>query len=150
MELTRIKKELDSMTKDPPPNCSAGLADIKDLYHWKATIQGPPDSPYEGGIFHLTMYFPPGYPFKPPVVKFVTQVYHPNISLKGDICLDVLHKEYSPIMKISQILLSIMSLLTDPNTDHGLHPEAGFLYLTNRAKYNENVRNWTMQYASNK
>ncbi|KAG9442029.1 hypothetical protein H6P81_017883 [Aristolochia fimbriata] len=86
------------------------------MFHWQATIMGPPDSPYAGGVFLVTIHFPPDYPiFKPPKVAFRTKVFHPNINSNGSICLDILKEQWSPALTISKVLLSICSLLTDPN-----------------------------------
>eukprot|EP00002_Diphylleia_rotans_P032360 TRINITY_DN678_c0_g2_i2.p1 TRINITY_DN678_c0_g2~~TRINITY_DN678_c0_g2_i2.p1 ORF type:complete len:194 (+),score=28.96 TRINITY_DN678_c0_g2_i2:57-638(+) len=114
MALRRINKELIDIQKDPPSNCSAGPVG-SDLYHWQATIIGPGDSPYAGGVFALEIFFPTDYPFKPPNIHFKTAVYHPNINSKGQICLDILKSQWSPALTISRVLLSICSLLTDPN-----------------------------------
>merc|ERR1711972_494991 len=81
-------KELQDLGRDPPAQCSAGPVG-EDLFHWQATIMGPPDSPYQGGVFFLTIHFPTDYPFKPPKVAFTTRIYHPNINSNGSICLDI-------------------------------------------------------------
>ena len=105
------------------------------------------DSPYEGGVFILDLSFNTGYPFKPPKVKFVTKIYHCNINDKGGICLDLLRDNWSPAIKVSQLLLSIQSLLTDPNTSSPLVPTIAKLYRDNRKKHDETARAWTQKYA---
>ncbi|KAK8786831.1 ubiquitin-conjugating enzyme E2-17 kDa-like [Ornithodoros turicata] len=146
MALKRIKKELEDLKRDPPAQCSAGPVN-DDLFHWQATIMGPPDSPYQGGVFFLTIHFPTDYPFKPPKVAFTTRIYHPNINSNGSICLDILRSQWSPALTISKVLLSICSLLCDPNPDDPLVPEIARFYKTDREKYNELAREWTRKYA---
>lgn len=147
MALQRIRKELEEFSKDPPANCSAG-PDDEDLFNWTATIMGPCDSPYQGGVFTLNIKFPPNYPFKPPKVTFVTRIYHPNINSAGGICLDILKDHWSPALTISKVLLSICSLLTDPNPDDPLVPDIAKEFKRNKAKYEMTARNWTSFYAS--
>ncbi|TYG88656.1 hypothetical protein ES288_A12G038900v1 [Gossypium darwinii] len=122
MASKRILKELKDLQRDPPTSCSAGPV-AEDMFHWQATIIGPNDSPYAGGVFLVTIHFRPDYPFKPPKVAFRTKVYHPNINSNGNICLDILKEQWSPALTISKVLLSICSLLTDPNPDDPLVPE---------------------------
>jgi len=111
MALKRINKELQDLGKDPPANCSAGPVG-DDLFHWQATLMGPSDSPYQGGVFFLDIHFPADYPFKPPKIHFTTRIYHPNINANGGICLDILKDQWSPALTTSKVLLSICSLLT--------------------------------------
>ncbi|KAL0373770.1 UNVERIFIED_CONTAM: Ubiquitin-conjugating enzyme E2 28 [Sesamum radiatum] len=182
MASKRILKELKDLQKDPPTSCSAGPVG-EDMFHWQATIMGPQDSPYAGGVFLVTIHFPPDYPFKPPKVQtsyivfgtvdlfllnlrkfppcfldcmiadphikvaFRTKVFHPNINSNGSICLDILKEQWSPALTISKVLLSICSLLTDPNPDDPLVPEIAHMYKTDRAKYEQTARSWTQKYA---
>ena len=142
----RIAKELTNFNKDPPANCSAG-PECDDIFHWTATIMGPNESPFEGGIFYLNITFPSNYPFKPPKVIFATKIYHPNINSSGGICLDILKDNWSPALTISKVLLSICSLLTDPNPDDPLVPEIARPFKRNRAEYDVTARDWTQAYA---
>eukprot|EP00798_Chlamydomonas_sp_ICE-L_P005974 gene5974-5260_t len=146
MASKRISKELQDLQKDPPTNCSAGpIGD--DLFLWQATIMGPGDSPFQGGVFFVKIHFPPDYPFKPPKVAFETKVYHPNVNSQGSICLDILKDQWSPALTISKVLLSISSLLTDANPDDPLVPEIAHIYKTNRKLYEETAKEWTRKYA---
>ncbi|KAK7393052.1 hypothetical protein VNO78_21503 [Psophocarpus tetragonolobus] len=146
MASKRITKELKDLQKDPPVSCSAGPVG-DDMFDWQATIMGPADSPYAGGVFLVTIHFPPDYPFKPPKVSFRTKVFHPNINSNGSICLDILKEQWSPALTVSKVLLSICSLLTDPNPDDPLVPDIAHMYKTDRAKYESTARSWTQKYA---
>lgn len=147
MATKRLNKELKNFKKDPPSNCSADLVN-NDIKHWFAIILGPKDSPYENGVFYLDIHFGQNYPFKPPKVYFKTKVYHPNISTSnGSICLDILKDNWSPALTISKVLISICSLLTDPNPDDPLEPEIANIYKTNKDVYEANAREFTARYA---
>ena len=146
MSLKRINKELQEFNEDPPGNYSAGPID-NDLFEWEATLIGPQDSPYENGLFDLNIQFPEDYPFRPPKIIFRTKIYHPNINSKGSICLDILKDKWSPALTISKVLLSICSLLSDPNPLDPLRPELAQLYLNNRVQYDINVRKHTLLYS---
>merc|ERR1712156_273924 len=129
MALKRINKELQDLGRDPPAQCSAGPVGV-DLFHWQATIMGPPESPHQGGVFFLT-----------------TRIYHPNINSNGSICLDIPRSQWSPALTISKVQLSICSLLCDPNPDDPLVPEIARIFKTDREKYTELAREWTRKYA---
>ncbi|KAH0623566.1 hypothetical protein JD844_006456, partial [Phrynosoma platyrhinos] len=111
---------------------------------------GPPDSAYQGGVFFLTVHFPTDYPFKPPKknlrglnpkkiliilllqIAFTTKIYHPNINSNGSICLDILRSQWSPALTVSKVLLSICSLLCDPNPDDPLVPDIAQIYKSDK------------------
>jgi len=143
----RILKEVQDMEKSPMDNCTAGPVDMNNLYLWNGTIIGPEKSPYEGGLFKLEITFPIEYPFKPPKVVFLTKVYHPNINSAGGICLDILKDAWVPSLTIGKVLLSISSLLTDPNPKDPLVPEIAEMYVRDRAQFDRIAREYTQQYA---
>ena len=146
MASKRISRELQDIQSEPPANCSAG-PEKDDLFKWTATIMGPEDTPYNGGVFFLEIDFPSNYPFKPPKIKFNTTIYHPNINSSGGICLDILKDNWSPALTISKVLLSICSLLNDPNPDDPLVPDIAEQYVKNRAAYDITAREWTLRFA---
>jgi ubiquitin-conjugating enzyme E2 D/E len=146
MALRRITRELEDLKNDPPMNCSAG-PEGDDMFRWEGVIFGPADSPYTGGVFKLKIIFPIDYPFKCPNITFLTKIYHPNINSSGIICLDILKNQWSPALTISKILLSICSMLTDPNPNDPLMPDIAHLYKTNLAEYNEAAREHTLRHA---
>lgn len=146
-DVKRLQKELLDMQKDDTPNLSAGPVN-DNLFEWEAVILGPIGTPYEGGVFNLNISIPSNYPFKPPTVIFKTKIYHPNINSSGSICLDILKTQWSPALTISKILLSICSLLADPNPNDPLVPEIANLLKTNIEVYNQTAKEWTHIYAS--
>ena len=108
---------------------------------------GPEDSPYEGGIFYLNYTFPTDTPFKPPKCIFITKIYHPNIDSNGSVSLDILRDQWPPYFTIDKVLLSISSLLSDPNPDDPINNEAANLYKTNIYEYYKKAREWSIEYA---
>jgi len=146
MALKRLQKEVTEIQKDTPVNCSAG-PNNNDLFNWEATIIGPTETPYEGGIFKLKILFPADYPFKPPKITFETPIYHPNINSNGGICLDILKDQWSPALNITKVLLSICSLLDEPNPDDPLMPEIAQLFKSNKAEFTRIAREHTIKHA---
>lgn len=145
--MRRITKEKQTMDENPPIGCSGGPAG-DDMFQWKATITGPEDSPYNGGIFFLDIKFPQDYPFKPPKVTFDTKIYHMNITSAGGICLDMITEKWSPAITINKILEAIISLLVHPNDENPLVPEIAEVYKSNREQHDATAREWTTKYAT--
>ncbi|RAO69813.1 uncharacterized protein BHQ10_005825 [Talaromyces amestolkiae] len=148
----RLLKDLHRTIHDGTEGFS--VSPINDsIYHLRACIEGPPDTPYEDGIFWIDMQIPEKYPFAPPKMRFVTRVYHPNIDSRGAICVDFLEpSEWHPVYKLEQVLLSIISLLAHPTTqdvEEPLVPEIAETYLQDYDLYCQNARKYTHLYAMN-
>jgi len=135
----RIQKELAAMLNDPPPGCTL-LQMGDDIFRWYVEIQGPPDSPFEGGTYTLLVTFPSSYPFKPPRVKFETRIFHPNINQAGDICLDTISSQWAPSISMAQVFMSIVALLSDPNPSDPINWEAARVLREDPDNYNRMVR----------
>ncbi|MEN2495982.1 MAG: Ubiquitin-conjugating enzyme E2 D4 [Marteilia pararefringens] len=142
----RVKREHQEILKEPISHVSIGPVG-DDMREWQATIIGPKGSDYEDGLFKLKIELPPEYPFKPPRVYFVTRVYHPNINSNGSICLDVLHKQWSPAFTLTKMCLMISALLCDPNPDDPLVPEIAMQYKSNRSEFSKRCKQWTYDFA---
>mmetsp|Transcript_740 Transcript_740/g.1660 ORF Transcript_740/g.1660 Transcript_740/m.1660 type:complete len:211 (-) Transcript_740:245-877(-) len=134
----RLMRDFRRLQQDPPQGVT-GAPEESDILKWNAVIFGPDDTPWEGGTFKLTLEFTEDYPNKPPKVVFVTKMFHPNIYANGQICLDILQNQWSPIYDIAAILTSIQSLLTDPNPNSPANVEAAKLYQSNRREYDRKV-----------
>lgn len=147
MSLKRIQKELQEIEKEPSNAWTASLVEKNNYYKWTCTIMGPEGSPYAGGKFKLSLELPNDYPFSPPSAKFETKVYHPNIDSNGKICLDILQSNWSAALRIPMVLLSITSLLDDPNPSSALDSSIAHVYRTDKKKYDENAKEWTKKYA---
>ncbi|KAJ7219048.1 ubiquitin-conjugating enzyme/RWD-like protein [Mycena pura] len=131
------KEDLGSITLTPSDN----------LFVWSGTLPGPEGSVYDGGVFNFTINLPPDYPFSAPKVTFKTRIYHMNISDQGNICLDILKHNWSPALSLFKVILSLSSLLTDPNPNDPLVPNIAMQYKRNRKLYDSTARQWTELYA---
>ncbi|CAF1623562.1 unnamed protein product [Didymodactylos carnosus] len=135
----RLMRDFKQLQKDPPAGVTGVPADDNILL-WHAFILGPHDTPFEDGTFRLLLEFTEFYPNKPPVVKFTSTMFHPNVYADGGICLDILQNRWSPTYDVSAILTSIQSLLDEPNPNSPANSEAANLYQTNRREYERRVK----------
>lgn len=135
----RLLSDLKAINENPPEGVSASPLNDDNLYIWGATISGPDDSPWEGGLYSVRLVFPDNYPEKPPKVRFTTEMFHPNVYADGSICLDILQNRWSPTYDVSAILTSIQSLLDEPNPNSPANSLAAQLYQENRREYEKRV-----------
>jgi ubiquitin-conjugating enzyme E2 A len=135
----RLMRDLKAMQNAPEGITAHPHND--DLMHWKAVIFGPEDTIWQGGIFKLELHFTTEYPMSPPKVKFMTPVFHPNVYKDGNICMDIMKSQWSPVYDVSALLLSIQSLLSDPNPNSAANGEAAEMYAKQRREYELRVQN---------
>ncbi|UJR30773.1 hypothetical protein I4U23_018293 [Adineta vaga] len=142
----RLQSEIRALRDDPPDGIRAEPLD-SSCCHWHASIWGPSSSPYEGGVFYLYLHIPQSYPMIPPVVRFITKIFHPNINIHGDIGLDSFGSNWSLALTISKVLISVQSLLSDPYSHICMNRQAADLYTNDREQYEQKARRWTWAYA---
>lgn len=135
--IKRLQSELMSLMMSGDSGISA-FPEEDNILCWKGTIAGSKDTVFEGTEYKLSLAFPNEYPFKPPTVKFETACFHPNVDVHGNICLDILQDKWSSAYDVRTILLSIQSLLGEPNISSPLNSQAAALW-GNQEEYRKMV-----------
>lgn len=131
----RLMRDFKRLQEDPPAGVSGAPSD-NNIMSWNAVIFGPEGTPFEDGTFKLVIEFTEEYPNKPPTVRFVSKMFHPNVYADGSICLDILQNRWSPTYDVSSILTSIQSLLDEPNPNSPANSQVAQLV----KKTSENTR----------
>eukprot|EP00055_Hartaetosiga_balthica_P005095 m.14409 g.14409 ORF g.14409 m.14409 type:complete len:152 (+) comp4304_c0_seq1:264-719(+) len=129
----RLQQELMGLMMSKDKTCTA-FPEGDTLFTWKGSIIGAQGTVYENLSYKLTLKFPKDYPFTAPTVTFDTPCFHPNVDKSGAICLDILKEMWSPSYDVRTILLSIQSMLADPNVDSPLNIQAAQLW-ADQTKY---------------
>ncbi|GAA0143003.1 ubiquitin-protein ligase [Lithospermum erythrorhizon] len=135
--LKRLQSELMALMMSGDPGISA-FPEEDNIFRWKGTITGSKGTVFEGTEYKLSLGFAADYPFKPPKVKFETTCFHPNVDVYGNICLDILQDKWSSAYDVRTILISIQSLLGEPNTSSPLNSQAAALW-ENQEEYKKMV-----------
>ncbi|KAH9180380.1 ubiquitin-conjugating enzyme/RWD-like protein [Lactarius sanguifluus] len=125
----RLTNELMTLMMSSSPGISAFPKSDANLFEWVGTIEGPVGTYYGGMSFKIAIHFPPNYPYVPPVIKFESPCFHPNVDIgSGAICLDILQDKWSAVYSVQTILLSLQSLLGEPNNASPLNTDASNLW----------------------
>ncbi|EPR79144.1 Ubiquitin-conjugating enzyme E2 2 [Spraguea lophii 42_110] len=135
----RLMKDFKSITDLEERSVFASPLE-NDLLTWCAIILGPEDTPFQNGTFSLLLEFEETFPATPPNVKFISKMFHPNIYKNGELCLDILKNKWTPNYDIFSVLLSIQSLLNDPNVNSPANTEAAEMYSNNKDQYFKKVK----------
>lgn len=135
----RLMKDLSSVKNNSDKSIFASPLD-DNIFLWVAIILGPENTPFEDGTFSLILMFDNTYPQNPPKIKFLSEMFHPNIYQSGELCLDMLKNRWSPSYDVLGILVSVQSLLNDPNIKSPANVEAAELYESNRTEYIKKIK----------
>ena len=133
---------------------SVGLIDDNDFYKWSVVFTGPEDTIFEGGYFKAILTFPQDFPQNPPEMKFITEMWHPNIYKDGKVCISILHspgvdqfneqekadERWRPSLGVEQIIVSVISMLNDPNCDSPANIDASIMFKNKPEEYKKKVR----------
>ncbi|KTW30158.1 ubiquitin-conjugating enzyme E2-20 kDa [Pneumocystis carinii B80] len=131
----RLQNELMALMMSDIPGISAFPDSDSNLLHWAGTIVGPIGTYYESLTFKISMNFPPNYPYSAPTITFTSPMWHPNVDMSGNICLDILKDKWSAVYNVQTILLSLQSLLGEPNNASPLNAQAAELWAKDPVEY---------------
>jgi len=150
--VTHLRKQFKALTEKPVAGFSVELFD-ENLARWKVWIRGPKDTPYEGGCFRARLEFPQEFPFQPPVMTFESAMWHPNVYPDGRVCISILHppgddkygyetaeERWSPIQSVESVLISVISMIADPNDESPANLDAAIQWRRNPAEYKRRCR----------
>ncbi|KIJ47168.1 hypothetical protein M422DRAFT_28853 [Sphaerobolus stellatus SS14] len=148
--LRRLMTEYKQLTANGSPDgmFTAGPISEDDFFMWEALICGPKDTPFEGGVFVAKLTFPQDYPLSPFKMKFDPPLFHPNIYPDGNVCISILHtpgddptmyekasERWSPVQSVEKVILSVISMLAEPNLESGANIDCCKLYRENKEEY---------------
>ena len=148
-----LRKQLKDLSKNPVEGFSAGLVDDNNIYEWEVVILGPPETFYEGGFFRARLSFPKEYPNMPPRMRFISEMWHPNVYPDGTVCISILHEpgedkygyeqageRWLPIHTVETIMLSVISMLSSPNDESPANIQAAREWREERELFRKRVQ----------
>ncbi|PAV77501.1 hypothetical protein WR25_02541 [Diploscapter pachys] len=146
--LKRLMTEYKELTTRPPEGIIAAPIDDENFFEWECLITGPDDTCFANGVFPARITFPQDYPLSPPKMRFTCELFHPNIYQDGRVCISILHspgddptgyesssERWSPVQSIEKILLSVVSMLAEPNDESPANVNAAKMWREDRAQF---------------
>lgn len=144
--IRQVMRELQELTTSPPEGIKVAAND-EDITEVRAAIEGPVGTPYADGLFRMKLVLGKDYPSAPPKGFFLTKIFHPNVSSSGEICVNVLKKDWKPDLGIKHILITVKCLLIHPNPESALNEDAGKLLLEQYEAFCSRAKMMTEIYA---
>ncbi|RLN58135.1 hypothetical protein BBJ29_005978 [Phytophthora kernoviae] len=144
----------NEMSRNPPEGVSVGLGENENIFNWEIMLVGPPDTLYEGGFFKAVLDFPADFPNMPPKMTFKSEMWHPNVYSNGVVCISILHppgedqlnqqetadERWRPILGVESILVSVISMLSDPNDDSPANIDAAVEWRNDKESFKKHCR----------
>ncbi|XP_049587765.1 ubiquitin-conjugating enzyme E2 S [Syngnathus scovelli] len=137
--LRLVYKEVSALAADPPEGIKIYPSD-EDITELHTAIEGPEGTPFAGGVFRMRLVLGKDFPAVPPKGYFLTKIFHPNVGHKGEICVNVLKRDWKAELGLRHVLLTIKCLLIHPNPESALNEEAGRLLLEDYTEYEARAR----------
>ncbi|XP_068217283.1 ubiquitin-conjugating enzyme E2 G2 isoform X1 [Palaemon carinicauda] len=148
--VTKTIRWTRKLTLNPPEGIIAGPTNEENFFEWEALIMGPEGTCFECGVFPAKLIFPPDYPLSPPKMQFTCEMFHPNIYSDGRVCISILHapgddpmgyessaERWSPVQSVEKILLSVVSMLAEPNDESSANVDAAKMWRDDRDQFNK-------------
>ncbi len=144
-----LQKEIRDIERDKASGVTIEIKKQNSMQYLLGCLPGPKDTPYDGGIYYVDIELDDQYPFVPPKMRFITKVWHPNISsANGAICLDILKDQWSPALTLKTALLSLQALLSSPQPDDPQDAVVARQYLGSLREFQQTAKQWTEEYAN--
>lgn len=136
------------MQAKPIPGATVALVDENDLWSWNVTIDGPEGTPFLGGKFVVNLDFNDNYPFKNPKVKYLTKIYHPNVSAEGQICMQAIENNWVPTRNANFVIEYLLTMIKAPEPENPQDNDIAEVYKNKYAQWQATAAEWTVQYAT--
>ncbi|KFY28500.1 hypothetical protein V493_02898 [Pseudogymnoascus sp. VKM F-4281 (FW-2241)] len=133
----RVQKDLEEL--EPSRTWRTEFPDPNDILNFTLTID-PDEGMYKGGRFHFSFAINQNFPHDPPKVKCTQKIYHPNIDLEGNVCLNILREDWKPVLNLNAVIVGLQFLFLEPNASDPLNKEAAEDLRSNREGFKRNVR----------
>ncbi|GAO49824.1 hypothetical protein SAICODRAFT_196475 [Saitoella complicata NRRL Y-17804] len=133
----RVQKDLTELSL--PSTMQTQFPNPEDLLNFFLTIE-PDEGMYRGGLFKFSFAISNDYPHQPPKVRCTQKIYHPNIDLDGNVCLNILREDWKPVLNLNAVMVGLQYLFLEPNADDPLNKEAAEDLRRDREGFRRNVR----------
>lgn len=133
----RVQKDLSELSLGSTMNTYFPNPD--DILNFTLTIE-PDEGMYKGGRFNFSFAINQNFPHDPPKVKCTQKIYHPNIDLEGNVCLNILREDWKPVLNLNAVIVGLQFLFLEPNASDPLNKEAAEDLKSNREGFKRNVR----------